>query len=243
MAGRHFSMTEYFVRRCLISGLVVWGLAWSLGGCGRREGGASADGEQAESPPATPLAVARTLRAWHQDRRYRLLERNVAPEQRVLLVDTLMAFNRLAAANERAQSRLIELGYDREAREFDLSGLDGHLGLFSRSARFCNERIDGDRAVVSAQALNQVALEEFRFARRDGRWVYVPDAPMPSLPALVRELAEGMEQFARQIEHPKPTAKEIRSEFVHRVVRSMRSIRRALPTSSPTTSSKPSSLP
>ena len=214
------------LRRSVAAGLVVLGLLGSSGGCNRREGAAVPNGERADSMPTTPLAVARMLCAWHRDHRYRLLEQYVAPEQRVLLVDTLMAFNRLAAANKRAQDRLDELGYDREARAFNLTEFDERLGLFSRGTHFHSERIDGDRAVVTAQAPGQVALDEFRFDRRGGRWVYVPDAPMPSLPSLVRKLAGGVEEFARQIERPNPTPKQVRSEFVHRVVRSMRSIRR-----------------
>jgi hypothetical protein len=217
-------------------------------GCTRREPSTASAGESDPTGLDTPLVVARALRAWHHDRRYLALERYVVPEQRVLLVDSLMAFNRLLGANERAQRLITAMHNERVAAEFSLSRLANTMGLFSQDVEFRGERIDGDHAVVTAQVAGTVPLEEFDFVRRGDRWIYAPESPLASLPDLVHKVADGVERFIAQLEGRQLTVNQIRSEFRHRVSNRLRAIQSALqavtsrpasrPATSPTTQSK-----
>jgi len=230
-------------------GVLVWACVWFCGGCDGSDGSSSRSKEPASaagvdpSSLSTPLGVARALGAWHREGRYRLLEQYVAGEQRVLLVDTLMAFDRLFSANDRARRRIVAMHNEMVAAEFDLSGLADHLGLFSRVVDFRGERVDGDRAVVAAQVAERVPLDEFELVHRGGRWIYAPQAPIPLFAELVRELAVGAEHFANQLDGEFLSVEQIRSEFRHRVLRRLRQIRSALATPRPGAASKPTSRP
>ncbi len=223
--------------------IAVCASAWWSGGCRGRDGSPGSDAEADDASPETPLAVAGHLRDWHRERRYRLLEPYVEPEQRVLLVDTLMAFNRFLEANERSQRRLWAMHGERVGVEFDLSHLADAMGLFSPDVEFRSERIDGNQAVLSVQVAGRVPLEEHQFVRRDRRWVYAPESPIPSLPELIHELAAGMEEFTRQLEKGDLSVARVRSEFRHRVYRRIRKIRSALPGPQPSTTSRSASQP
>jgi len=187
----------------------------------------------------TPIDVAKKLRSLHQQRRYIVLEKWVVAEQRTLLVDTLMALDRLFEANERAKQILASRHGEMVAAEFDLGGLYDHIGLFSRFVDFKGGRSDGDRATVLAQVSSRIPFEEYHFVRREGRWVYAPQAPLPSLPQLIRDLAAGLEMFAGQLERGALSVEQVRSEFHHRVFRRMREIREKLPSSQPAATSQP----
>jgi hypothetical protein len=203
-------------------------------GCSRQDPYAAQSGSGNPAGSRSPLDVARALRSLHQQRRYLPLARLVVPEQRTLLVDTLMALDRLFEANERAKRAVISMHGEMVATEFDLGGLADEIGLFSRYVELSGERLDGDRATVLAQVSGRIPLDEFRFVRRDGRWLYSPQAPIPSLPRIVRELAAGIEMFAAQLERGGLSVEQIRSEFYHRVFRRVREIREQLPSSRPT---------
>ncbi|MBN1344500.1 MAG: hypothetical protein JXQ73_17555 [Phycisphaerae bacterium] len=195
-------------------------------GCERGPSSNSEHGDQAALD--SPLGVATALRTWHRQGRYRELDEYVVTDQRALMVDTLMALSRMLQANDRAQRLLVAHHGEMLAADFDLSLLADHLGLFSRNVEFCSERIDGDRAIVSAQVAGRVPLEEYRFLRQQGRWVYAPASPMPSLPDLIRQLAVGLELFAGAIENQSLSPKQVHSEFKHRVVTRVKRIRSAL---------------
>jgi len=230
-------------------GVLVWACACLCGGCDGSDGASPQPEKPASvagvdpSSLSTPLGVARALGAWHREGQYRLLEQYVAAEQRVLLIDTLMAFDRLFVANDRARRRILAMHNEMVTPEFDLSGLGDHMGLFSRDVDFRGERIDGDRAVIAAQVAERVPLDEFEFVRRGGRWVYAPQAPIPSFAELVREVAIGAEHFANQLDGPRLSVKQIRSEFRHRVLRRLRQIQSALTAPRPGAASKPTSKP
>lgn len=232
------------LRRGVVAACVmISSLPLFCGGCKRGDARASSAGKADGTSLDAPLAVARALRSWHQERRYRLFERYVLPEQRVLLVDTLMAFTRVLQANASAQARISAMHNELFASEFDLGSMAESMGMFSREVDFRSERIDGDRGVVTAQVCGRIPLEEFQFVRRQGRWVYAPQAPLPALPELAHQLAEGMERFSARLARGKLTEKEVHSEFLHRVLRRLRAIRSALPTSRPHTAGKPTSRP
>jgi hypothetical protein len=173
----------------------------------------------------------------HQQRKYLLLGGLVVPERRTLLVDTLMALDRLFEANARAKRAVISMHGEMVATEFDLGGLADDIGLFSRYVELGGERLDGERATVLAQVSGRIPLDEFRFVRREGRWLYAPQTPIHSLPRIIRELAAGIEMFAAQLERGGLSVEQIRSEFHHRVFRKVRDIREQLPGSRPTTAS------
>jgi len=181
------------------------------------------------------MDTARMLRSFHQKQKYRLMESLVAPEQRVVLIDTLLAMDRLFAVNDRSQRRITLLHGERVAGEFDLGGLADDIGLFSRHVELRGERVDGDRAIVLAQVSNRLPLEEFRFVRIENRWLYAPEAPLPSLPNLLNDLASGLEMLTFQLERNEYTVEQIRSDFHHRVFRRMNKIGMNLATTQPTT--------
>jgi hypothetical protein len=255
MPGRSFPMIECFrgrgqqVRpgrhRLGIIVLGVWCAAasWLSTGCERLADYARA--RKAPDLPAleTPIAVARALNAWHQEGRYKLFAYCVDDAQRVVLENTLMAFNRLLVANERAQRRLTEMHDELVASEYDLGYMANSMGLFSRDVAFQSERIDGDRAVVVAQVADRVPLEQYRFVRVADRWIYTPDKPIPELPELISNLAGGVEEFAYQLEQRDLTLAEICSEFRYRVWVRMREIRGHLPSSQPSQTSAPATKP
>lgn len=191
----------------------------------------------------TPLAVAKALREWHEEERYRLFDPYVLPGQEVPLVDTLMAFSRLLRANDRARRRITTVHDEVVAAEFDLSEMANHMGLFSRDVEFRSERIDGNQAVIVAQVADQVPLEKYTFVLHEGRWVYAPGLPPPSVPAQVRELAAGMEQFADHLEGVSRSVDEIRSRFRHRVLRRLRAVQAADTDARAAVTSRPTSQP
>lgn len=225
------TLPQWFRSRPLV-GVCMLCLAVATVGC--REGADSTsepvgpDGAVLDSP----LKVAEALRSWHQDRRYRLFEGWVLPDHRVFLVDTLMAFGRLLDANARAQEVLAAKHGELTAAEYNLGALANCLGFFSRDAVFRGERIDGDQAVVIVQVADQVPMEEYRFVRQQGRWVYAPTDPLALLPRLVVELTEGVDQFIDAVRREEMDLKDVKLAFSRHVGRRQEAIRRTLSTSS-----------
>ncbi len=189
-----------------------------------RSASSRADGEAL----ASPLQVAEALRVWHRQRRYRLFEGWVVPEQRMLLEDTLMAFGRLLDANARAQEVLVAEHGEFVAANYDLGSLANSLGFFSEDAVFRGERIDGDRATVVVQVADRLPLEEFRFVRHKGRWVFAPSGPLPELPQRVSELVKGLDEFAEAVQRGPMDLKDVKLAFSRHVVRRQEAIRKAL---------------
>lgn len=228
--------------RHTIAGLAVALAAasvWWGAGCDRLSDRPRSAGKVELPALETPMAVARALSTWHMERRYGLLEQFVQPDQRRVLEDTLMAFDRVLQANDRAQHRLIDMHNESVAGEFDLGNIADNMGLFSRNVNFRSERIDGDKAVVIVQVLDRVPLEQYRFVRRQDRWIYTPDAPISDMHTLINELAKGVEEFEYQLENRDLSIEQVRSEFRYRVWPRMRDIRSAMSTPRPTTTSQP----
>lgn len=213
----------------------AWLMVGLCSGCNSKDAAGQA------GPPASPVDVAKTLRALQRERKYMQFGTHVVLGQRGLLVDTLMAIDRLLDANRRAQQRIAALHGEMVAGEFDLSGLEDHIGLFSRFVEFSGERLEGDRAVVVAQVSNRLPHEEYQFVLQDGRWLYAPSSPNPELPGLIGSLASSVEVCARELERGDLTLEEIRSEFAGRVFRKVKAMRDAVSVARPATSTLPSS--
>ncbi|MFQ6047880.1 MAG: hypothetical protein ACE5K7_00765, partial [Phycisphaerae bacterium] len=110
----------------------------------------------------TPVETLRALRRWQANKQYRLMEPYIVPESRAELIDTLMAVDRVLAAN----ARLHQLARQRFGPGVmlwpELSSLRQSLGPFSRRIKVIDSRQDRRQAIVMLQVGNRVPLLQVR---------------------------------------------------------------------------------
>ena len=85
--------------------------------------------------------------------------------------------------------------------------------MFSRDVDLLDERVEGDRAVVTIQVAGRVPLEEVYLVRRDGRWLIQTDPPIPGLPETLDALAQALIDTAHLLDGGKMSAEELQREL------------------------------
>jgi len=165
------------------------GLAILLAGC---RGRSSAD-------EADPAALFRQMRQLHATRRYRQLESMIWPQRAGVLIDTLMAVDRLIDGSERLRRVVAERLGDSAAFAVTLGQLRNFLGPFSRDVEVVSVNRSDGRATVVYQVRDALPLRRAEMRLQAGRWYYVPDEPQAGLLQLIRRLTEEVESLTQQV--------------------------------------------
>ncbi len=182
-------------------------------GCNRS---ASADDPDA---PARLLLHLRDLRQQHG---YKDMESLVDPARVGVMVDGLMAVDRLLQEGDLLRRTAEEKVGPTAAVVCDVSGLAAYLGPFSRDVQVVSTRIDGDTAIVAYQVGQRVPVERAEFRRDGGAWRYMPDEPDEALPRLLARLADRVAVLRRQAEDGVNSEQAFIDEFVAQVVSPLR---------------------
>jgi hypothetical protein len=191
-------------------------LATAAPGCRKDPHAASAQAPQprlATSPTDAFFAIRKAYEAGQLGR----VEPYILPEQRVPLIDTLMAVKAMQAANQRMHAA-VERQFGRwTADVLDRSPLLDFLGLFAPKVSFiCEEGpdpLDGNRVSVCIQVADRLPLERINFVCQAGRWYYDPGTPVPEMPAALNGLARGLNLMADRLERNELTRDQLISEF------------------------------
>ena len=168
-------------------GVVGLGLLVAVGGCGKQPSAASQPGESV-------LAAYRRMRESCRTGQYRRLEAMIDPNERIGVVDTLMAVDALLRADRRREHLLTERYGEAVAELFSLQWLGNQLGPFSREVQVVSHRDDGETAVVMVQVADRLPLEAVRFTRRQGQWVYLPGPPPTGFVEALDGITAAIEQ-------------------------------------------------
>lgn len=140
----------------------------------------------------------------------------VIPEQQAAVVDLMLAVDALVDANRALQRVLTERLGPSQALAFDRSRARNAIGVLSADIRIVDERIEGERAVVTVQVAERLPLEEVTLVRRASGWRVQTDPPIPGLSEELLALARVLEEVARRVEEKNMTYEEVRDELARR---------------------------
>ncbi len=182
-------------------------------GCGRS---AAAD------DPDAPAHLLLRLRDLRQQHGYKDMESLVDAGRVGVMVDGLMAVDRLLQEGELLRRTAEEKVGPTAAVVCDISGLAAYLGPFSRDVRVVSSRIEGDTAIVTYQVGERVPVERAEFRRANGAWRYMPDEPDDVLPRLLARMADRMAALRRQAEEGVHTEQAFIDEFAAQVITPLR---------------------
>lgn len=124
----------------------------------------------------------------------------IVDDHRGAVRELVQATDRLVAAEAEFRATVTRRLGHAAAMGVDRSGVGDAIGVFSRNVRVVDERIDGDRAIVTVQVADRVPLEEVTVVRREGRWLIETDPPMDGIASGMRELAEVLLAMSRRVE-------------------------------------------
>lgn len=166
---------------------------------------------------ASPKEVYEQLRKWRDSHSHGSMVPWVHPDSSDELVDLLIALDEMTTANTTVQVALDQYCPDIDPHQFDMSRIGYFLELFAQDAEFKREIIQGDQATVEIQVAGRLPLRDLKFARHEGRWVYMPGGVDRELVRGVRDLAKGLTRFAAAIAAGARTPEQLKSEFRYRV--------------------------
>lgn len=173
---------------------------------------------QAAEDTEAPVRLLLHLRDLQHGRNYKEMESLVDPSRASVLIDTLMAMDRLLlAAAQLEQTAEQRLG-PHAAVLCNLAGLADYLGFFSRNVEIVSARIEGDIATVSYQVGERVPIERAQVVRTEKGWRYMPDEPDYELPALLRQLTDAMIRLHRQAEADVYTEETFIEDYTRQVL-------------------------
>ncbi|HEY3245310.1 MAG TPA: hypothetical protein VGM03_18365 [Phycisphaerae bacterium] len=140
---------------------------------------------------------------YHAERRAEPLRELLEPQVRTAIMELLEGVDQVASANDVLQARLKARLGEGVAARLDRSGVANAVGPFSPAARVIDEKIDGQRAVVTYQIADRLPLSEVNLVLGDDRWLIQSDQPIPGLAAEMRNLAEALRIVADRVESDK----------------------------------------
>ena len=164
-------------------------------------------------PRREVISPTQTVRRVHQLRiagQVAQLEKHLLPSQRPYIVELIQSIDQLLSANRVLQASIAKHLGSATAIAFDRSEAANAIGVFSKDLEVLNERIEGDRAVVTIQVGGRVPLEEVQLVREQGRWLIQTDPPIPEVAKELRKLADVLVQAARRLEVRRITAAELK---------------------------------
>ena len=164
-----------------------------------------------------PIEAIHRWRQWRDQRRYRLIEAHIDPDQRATFIDTLICVDMFLEANDQVGRAVAEVIGDYRFEEWDLSIVAQSLGLFSEPIEIIRVDRDGERAVVVYQAADRLPLENADLRADPDGWVYLPGAGNAALPAAFRGLAATLSDIAVRIRSDSLNRDQINREFRLRV--------------------------
>ncbi len=153
-------------------------------GCGR---------SREQDDPEAPTKIVTRLRDLHRQHSYRNMEPLVDPPRCRMLIDTLMAVDRLLLTASQLQQTAEQRLGPTAAVVCDISSLGDYLGPFSRKVQIISTRLQADTAFVAYQVGERVPIERAEVRHVSGQWRFMPDEPDPQLPDLLRHLTERMD--------------------------------------------------
>jgi len=195
--------------------------------------------EQGKSSPETtgPKETLFALTRAHSARNYDEFRRLVLVQRRDGLVSTLRAVDRFLAA-ERTLRAVILHSFGREFAEIvDLSRFAAHLGVFSADVKLLDERIVGQRAIVTYLVAGMPPAREAALVRVDGHWRYDPgEGFSPAWPRAFEEMAGVLDQMANEVKTGDGVSQRVYADpqaFLQELASRLSVATEGLPTSQP----------
>ncbi len=145
------------------------------------------------------METVRRLRADRRAGRTAALTAYLLPVQRSAVIELLLAVDRLVRANDVLVQAVRERLGSAAAHAVDRSAVADIVGVFSEHVTLVDERIEGDRAVVTYQVADRVPLQQVTLVRREGRWRVRVDEPIEGLPDALRDLADVLVDIAEDL--------------------------------------------
>jgi hypothetical protein len=184
----------------------------------------SAGRETSLPDPAEAVSIWRT---WRQEKRYRLLEACIKPDQSAAFIDTLIAVDLVLAANEEVRQAIAEVLGEHRTELWDLSALGDNLGIFSSGMNIISVERKQDQATVTFQVGDRLPLESAQLHGGPKGWLYAPGPAPTGWPAQLRRLATGLTDVAEVIRRERPDAVRINQEFRLRIFPQLKALERA----------------
>ncbi len=173
-------------------------------------------GKNSSDENLSPMETVRRVREYRLSGRLGLLEADLIPEQRTSVVGLIQSVDRLLWANGVLQAAVTSHLGPATARAFDRTEAANAIGVFSRDVDLLDERVEGDRAVVTVQVAGRVPLEEVNLVRRDDRWLIQTDPPIPGVAEALNNLAQVLVDTARLLDDGNMSAGELQRELALR---------------------------
>ncbi len=200
-----------------ICGLAI-ALCGSVGGCDRLEPASGGAPVSADASLDTLRGTFDALRDAYARAAYLRLWPMIEKGSREEVVGVLLALDELLAANAAALDAIESSCAECDPAAFDWGArLENNLGVFSKEVEYVGEQVGGERGAITIQVAGRLPLEQVTFARREGRWVYVPDASSSGLIPVLRDAAHGLDRIALVLRKRSVTPSEVVEEYAIRV--------------------------
>lgn len=155
---------------------------------------ANADSKPLLSPETlSPVETARTLHRLRWNRDYKSLAVMLDHENRASTIRFLNSIDQVLDAHDQLQEAARRRFGDRIHHAWNISAMENNLGIFSRDVRMINQSLNGDLAVVTLQAGDNLPLIRSEFHRIDRKWIL-------KSPFADTTICEPLDQFAMQID-------------------------------------------
>jgi hypothetical protein len=155
---------------------------------------ASADttsGIQRESLSPAETASRLNRRRWNRD--YSALGPMLDSGGRAATIRFLNSIDQVLDAHDQLQEAARKQFGDRIYRAWNISAMENNLGIFSREIRIINQSLQGDHAVVTIQAGENLPLVRSEFVRLDHDWIL-------KSPVTDAAICESLDEFAMRID-------------------------------------------
>lgn len=170
-------------------------------------------GSEPASPTWSPSRTIEHIRQCRRDGRLTEIEAFLLPDQRVAVLDHLLAVDDVVSAHRTLNQVIRERIGAGSATTFDADALANVVGVFSPNLEVVDETIDGDRATVTICVAGRLPLERVEMLRRDGRWVLRTDPPVPALTVEFRKLAQAARRVTLELRTRPLTADDLQREL------------------------------
>ena len=134
-------------------------------------------------------------------------------DQKAQVFELLLAVDRFLAADKALRAAVSRSIGQASALGFDRSDVANMVGVFSRNITVVDERLEGERAIVTFQIADRVPLQEVQLVRREGRWMIQTDPPIPGVATHVGEMADVLNEAAKSLADKRMSAAELRAEI------------------------------